>query len=570
MVSIGLMDKKAAAIARLTNFGVPLITLFIWTQGIYDPVNLPKMVLLSTLAFALLFILGFKNASEFFTRKSFASKLLGIFLILGTFNLFIGGSLFSTSFFGLYGRNTGFLTYLSFSILMITTFHFTQRSNYRHLVLGLLVAGAVNSLYGALQVTDNEFLPWGTQRGTMLGTLGNANFTSAFLGMCIVICVSILFLSNLSLRTRILLVAGILLSLFDIVKSSSIQGLIVALFGSALSVLVLLLKLKIKALFVWTYTIILTLSTILGAIGILGHGPMKSILFSQNMAYRLEYWSAAFNTGRHNLLFGVGWDAFGDFYRRFRGPNSLVSPGVDTTVDSAHNVYLDFFANGGLLMALAYSLLSIAILYSIYIQMKSGKFSDPVFVSISLGWISYQLQSLISINQIGLAVWGWVLGGAVLGYSKIESEPDFSSVKAANKLALKKTVGKNSTVNEFIGVTSFIGAVIGLLIAIPPLLSDANWRNAQESKKYEVLTSAILKWPRDANRMVAGAKIFTLNKYEDEGLKFTLEATRTYPDSFGPWQLLYALPQSTSAQKAEALMEMKRLDPLNPKLKDLP
>jgi hypothetical protein len=179
------------------------------------------------------------------------------------------------------------------------------------------------------------------------------------------------------------------------------------------------------------------------------------------------------------------------------------------------------------------------------------------------------LQSLISINQIGLAVWGWVLGGAILGYSKIESEQNFSSSKISNELGPKKKLAKNSTAHEFIGVTAFIGAIIGLLLSMPPLLADANWRNAQESKKYEVLTSAILKWPRDANRMVAGAKIFTLNKYEDEGLKFTLEATRTFPESFGPWQLLYALPQSTSTQKAEALKEMKRIDPLNPKLKDL-
>jgi hypothetical protein len=69
--------------------------------------------------------------------------------------------------------------------------------------------------------------------------------------------------------------------------------------------------------------------------------------------------------------------------------------------------------------------------------------------------------------------------------------------------------------------------------------------------------------------MVTGAKIFTLNKYEAEGLKYTLEATRNFPDSFGPWEILYTIPQSTDEQRAEAQKQLRRLDPLNPKLKGL-
>ena len=32
-------------------------------------------------------------------------------------------------------------------------------------------------------------------------------------------------------------------------------------------------------------------------------------------------------------------------------------------------------------------------------------------------WIGFQAQSLISIDNIGIAVWGWLLGGAIIGLS---------------------------------------------------------------------------------------------------------------------------------------------------------
>jgi hypothetical protein len=50
-------------------------------------------------------------------------------------------------------------------------------------------------------------------------------------------------------------------------------------------------------------------------------------------------------------------------------------------------------------------------------------------------WIAYQAQSLISIDNVGLTIWGWVLGGAIVGVfcnSKIETLP-FNQDKILNK-----------------------------------------------------------------------------------------------------------------------------------------
>jgi O-antigen ligase len=88
---------------------------------------------------------------------------------------------------------------------------------------------------------------------------------------------------------------------------------------------------------------------------------------------------------------------------------------VGTTSNSAHNVYLDILANGGFPLLLIYLSLLVLVLKSAYIGMKRSKNYDPIFTALVASWICYQLQAVISINQIGVVAWGWVLSGAVLG-----------------------------------------------------------------------------------------------------------------------------------------------------------
>ena len=40
---------------------------------------------------------------------------------------------------------------------------------------------------------------------------------------------------------------------------------------------------------------------------------------------------------------------------------------------------------------------------------RTKKF-DPILVCVTVAWVGYQLQSIISINQIGLAIWSGVPG----------------------------------------------------------------------------------------------------------------------------------------------------------------
>jgi hypothetical protein len=55
-----------------------------------------------------------------------------------------------------------------------------------------------------------------------------------------------------------------------------------------------------------------------------------------------------------------------------------------------------------------------------------------------------------------------------------------------------------------------------------------------------------------------GSKLFDLSH------KYALEAVKWNPESFELWKVLYLIQESTPAEKALALENMKRLDPLNP------
>ena len=57
------------------------------------------------------------------------------------------------------------------------------------------------------------------------------------------------------------------------------------------------------------------------------------------------------------------------------------------------------------------------------------------------------------------------------------------------------------------------------------------------------------------------------NKLEAQGLEVALDAIKRFPDYYGVWATLNSMKSATAEQKAEALAQMKRLDPLNPTLK---
>jgi hypothetical protein len=263
-----------------------------------------------------------------------------------------------------------------------------------------------------------------------------------------------------------------------------------------------------------------------------------------------------------NPIFGVGLDSYGDWYRRSRTIEATLRRGPDVTSNAAHNVFLDISSYGGFPLLLIYIALMVLVIVSAVKVIKRSQGYNAGFVGLVAGWVAFQAQSIISINQIGLALWGWVLSGLIIGY---EMNTRGAEVAVEMKTGKNATKPAQSSAGSVMGM--FIGLVIGVLVGMPPYLASAKFKGALETGNPIVIQEAAYIWPMDASRVIQVSMTLNENKLEAQCLAVAIDATEKFPNNYAVWAALNAMKSATDAQKAEALAQMKRLDPLNPKLK---
>jgi hypothetical protein len=257
-------------------------------------------------------------------------------------------------------------------------------------------------------------------------------------------------------------------------------------------------------------------------------------------------------------------DSFGDWYRRSRDIHAIELPGVNTVVNAAHNVPLDMFAFGGWPLLLTYvSIMGLTGVSTVKLIIRSKTY-DPILAVLVTAWAGYQVQSIISINQIGLAVWGWVLTGALIAYESTQRKGNQVEISKA-KTPLRKTKQQS----EFFSnpLIAGLGAVVGLILACPPISADMAWVKATRSGNFTEVQKALepsYLHPRSSERLVNAISIMESSKLYDQAREYALIATAYNPDSFDSWSALYSVQNSTAEEKALALENMKRLDPRNP------
>jgi hypothetical protein len=312
------------------------------------------------------------------------------------------------------------------------------------------------------------------------------------------------------------------------------------------------------------YGFFLVLSFFLVLFGSLDKGPLGSILYKASVTFRGDYWLAGWTMMINHPIFGVGMDSYGDWYRRSRTMTATLRRGPDITSNAAHNVFLDIAASGGVPLLLIYLALMILVIVSALKILKRQSRFNPFFAGLFGGWVAFQAQSIISINQIGLAVWGWVISGLIIGY-----EINTRSTGVVAPTPKTGRVARNSAQSSARSVISiFIAFLLGLLVGIPPYVASVKFKSALESSNPQVVQEAAYLWPPDPSRMARVA--LSLNEYpelEANGLKVAVDAVAQFPDYYYAWATLRVMNLANAEQKAQALAQMKRLDPNNRDLK---
>jgi hypothetical protein len=457
------------------------------------------------------------------------------------------------------------IAYLSLALVAVGALMLRDPKSFSKIIWGLQIAGLVNVIYCTWVLVFGDFLSWSNPYGNILGLFGNPNFISAFLGLFIATLIAQVFGRGISWKYKVGAILISIVAFYEIIKSNSIQGIVVTAGGLAI-VLFFAIRAYVKSVaFTYLYLVAVGIVGFLAILGTLQKGPF-SFVYKTSVSLRGEYWAAGIKMGMDHPLTGVGMDTYGDWYRRARSLSAAtVLPGPSTMSNASHNVVIDFFAYGGWPLLLSYlAMLGLAAVSIVKVLIRTKKY-DPTFVAMVAAWTCYEVQSLISINQIGLAVWGWLLTGALIAY-------EFATRPTANSEAPQSSQTRKIKQQSSAGVISpqlvgGIGALIGVLIAVPPLSADAKWRSAVDSTDSNRVMAALEPGylnPMNSARLAQAVQLFANNNLLNEARELALRGIEFNPGYFDAWRMIYLLPNSTEQEKAKALEKMKALDPLNP------
>lgn len=555
-----MREKAEAVLGKVLVWSLVSATLLVTPIWSLDPINPIKMLAVSATGFMGLGMLLVNQKALVLARFKAPLFLISSFMAWQVIVFLVSGGEKLQQLFGTTGRNTGLITYLAFSILFVVSMTASNKAFLNRFLVASLVVGVASLAYGVIQALGGDPFDWVNPYSPVFGFLGNPNFQSSLLGILGSVVFTQLLSSAVKLQIKGAYLVYLLVTLYVIKETDSQQGFLVLFIGSGVALGIYVIQ-KSKALgCLYLGLAIVGFTGVL--LGTLDKGPLASLLYKDSVTYRGDYWRAGWKMTLDNPIFGVGLDSYGDWYRRSRTIEATLRRGPDVTSNAAHNVFLDISAYGGFPLVLIYIALMVLVIVSAVKVIRRSQGVNAGFVGLVAGWVAFQAQSIISINQIGLALWGWVLSGLIIGYEINTRGADLVVEKKSGKNAAKTAQSSEGSV-----MSMFIGLIIGVLVGMSPYLASAKYKGALETSNPTIIQEAAYIWPLDPTRMIQVAGTLNENKLEAQGLEVALDATESFPDYYGVWASLYSMKSATAEQKADALVQMKRLDPLNPTLK---
>lgn len=402
-------------------------TLFFWTPAM-DVFNFPKQWILVCLTFGLAvhYVLG-GNLRKHPIRRN--TRIL-MFLLMGTaitqvFSAVFSEATIARSFYGYPGRANGLLTY--FSIMVITWVGARTKfpSDFESKILkSMMFVYSVFSVYALLQYLNLDPVPWSNPYNRIIGTLGNPNFSGAFLGVASSVVLHIAIRS--SKRPKYIYGFFALLLFILALLTQSVQALGIFAIGLAIQILMIVYRKTNRRVTLVSFFAFFLLGFIF-LISFLGYGPWGQSLYQYTLSLRFTYWRIGLDIARNFPWTGIGPDSYVEGFRLFRGSDFVGKYSQDVIADSAHNVLINFMANFGLVAFLFYfAIVMIISIKAIRILFSGNPLSIAASV-LSLSWLLLLIQSLFSLEQIGLNVFQWCCGALLLnpGISPvIEMESD--------------------------------------------------------------------------------------------------------------------------------------------------
>ena len=556
-----LSDLEAKKVQTFILLGGAFTTLAVWTN-LEDPINLFKMFVLVlfsavVLGLSLPFLLSAKRTALGNQKISFG--LIGLFtagLLVATFKTDVK----YTAIFGEYHRNNGALSYLAMTALMLgSILAFNLKSVGRYFtffsVTGIILAG-----YGTLQGIGKDPISWVIQYNLFVTTLGNPNFTSAFLGLSgISILLSILNSKNKNLKAALLL--GLLLDIYVLIKTGSIQGIFGLIIGATLILITKIWITNNRYGQIGTLAVLIASAPVL--LALMNIGPLASKIYQGTLKNRFDYWSAAFAMFKDHPIFGVGTDRFGEYYREYALQNQVVQGQI---TDNAHSIYMQLLATGGLVTFIPYVLLVIYVTVIGVKTLLSVESDEKILMSGILGiWLATISINQVTVDNLGVGVWFWITGGVLIAAA--------SSSKKGTADLNYKSVSKNKRVADEFPVGYFAAAVLlifSLIIMVPQLNKSSSLLVLKKtipglaSQDYIAQVKSAFD-PKETNTqfIIQLANLLFRQGANLDGLKMTDRVIEVDPRSYYG-NYFAAVVNESAGKQADAIKYRERLKTLDP------
>jgi O-antigen ligase len=484
----------------------------------------------------------------------------GFFVLWMVISIVVSGAPLNQQFWGVFGRNNGFLNYFSLVAILIATALVQNKRTYHKLVDVLVLTAIPMTIYAIVQIAGRDPISWSLM--APFATLGNINFSSAFFGLAS-LCATILALApkqNLALRAFLIFLA--ITDLWIILETGSIQGFMIYIAGLGVAGFFIVRSLMPLRVLQIPYLVLGLIGFSMTALALNNIGLLARFVFGETILFRFDYWFAGWAMTVANPLFGVGLDSYGDWYREFRGEIATLRTVPDRITNTAHNIYLDISASGGFPLLVAYVvLLGYAARAAFRVFRRETSF-NTYFVALFATWVAYLIQAAISINQVGVGIWGWLFTGALIGYEIASREP-------VNPPKAKSSKTQDLQLPATAALLGIAGFIVGFFLSFIPFSADARFKDSLQTRNpaEQFVQSKALGATAYHMEFALDAAI----KANDEALasEITAEILDRYPRDFMAWRVKQVLATSMPSDREEAYEVLKSMDPFNPEIQPI-
>ncbi|NBQ97968.1 MAG: hypothetical protein EBU12_07075, partial [Microbacteriaceae bacterium] len=155
-----MQEKLESSLGRILGWGLIATTLLVTPLTAIDPINPIKMLVVVPVGFMCLGLLLVNRKSVVWSKYKLVFGLISAFVVWQVLVVLISGGEIYQQLFGSQGRNTGFITYVAFSLIFVGTIIASRSAQLKKLVIVIFIVGGASLAYGVIQALGGDPFKW--------------------------------------------------------------------------------------------------------------------------------------------------------------------------------------------------------------------------------------------------------------------------------------------------------------------------------------------------------------------------------------------------------------------------